>query len=91
MTEQEKKEALNKKYESLKEEAKNNIQQADNTYDDGTKVFLSKEECMDKGIECHTEKQWGRDCKNLPPFIIKRLPVRYCYNNNWCRLCLQEK
>ncbi|MBR4590333.1 MAG: hypothetical protein IKO36_06730 [Bacteroidaceae bacterium] len=66
MTEQEKKEALNKKYESLKEEAKNNIQQADNTYDDGTKVFLSKEECMDKGIECHTEKQYlAREMKSI--------------------------
>ncbi|MBE6106067.1 UDP-galactopyranose mutase, partial [Anaerovibrio lipolyticus] len=31
----------------------------------------------------YTEKQWGRDCKDLPAFIIKRLPVRYTYDNNY--------
>ncbi len=36
-----------------------------------------------KLIKGYTEKQWGRDCKNLPPFIIKRLPVRYTYDNNY--------
>ncbi|WP_246829827.1 UDP-galactopyranose mutase, partial [Globicatella sp. HMSC072A10] len=30
-----------------------------------------------------TEKQWGRDAKELPSFIIKRLPVRYTYDNNY--------
>lgn len=35
---------------------------------------------MDKG---YTEKQWGRDCKELPAFIIKRLPVRFTYDNNY--------
>ncbi|HGH3371380.1 TPA: UDP-galactopyranose mutase [Kluyvera cryocrescens] len=34
-------------------------------------------------IKEYTEKQWGRDCKNLPPFIIKRLPVRFTYDNNY--------
>lgn len=36
-----------------------------------------------KLIKGYTEKQWGRDCKDLPAFIIKRLPVRYTYDNNY--------
>ena len=31
----------------------------------------------------YTEKQWGRDCKDLPAFIIKRLPVRFTFDNNY--------
>lgn len=34
-------------------------------------------------IKEYTEKQWGRDCKELPPEIIKRLPLRFEYNNNY--------
>lgn len=34
-------------------------------------------------IKEYTEKQWGRDCKELPAFIIKRLPVRLVYDNNY--------
>lgn len=34
-------------------------------------------------IKGYTEKQWGRDCTELPAFIIKRLPVRYTYDNNY--------
>ena len=36
-----------------------------------------------KLIKGYTEKQWGRDCKDLPSFIIKRLPVRFTYDNNY--------
>lgn len=36
-----------------------------------------------KLIKGYTEKQWGRDCKDLPSFIIKRLPLRFTYNNNY--------
>lgn len=36
-----------------------------------------------KLVKGYTEKQWGRDCKDLPSFIIKRLPVRYTYDNNY--------
>lgn len=36
-----------------------------------------------KLVKEYTEKQWGRDCKDLPAFIIKRLPVRFTYNNNY--------
>lgn len=34
-------------------------------------------------IKEYTEKQWGRSAKDLPPFIIKRLPLRFTYNNNY--------
>lgn len=34
-------------------------------------------------IKEYTEKQWGRNCKELPPFIIKRLPVRFTFDNNY--------
>ena len=34
-------------------------------------------------IKEYTEKQWGRDCKDLPAFIIKRLPVRLVFDNNY--------
>lgn len=34
-------------------------------------------------IKEYTEKQWGRPCRELPPFIIRRLPVRYAYDNNY--------
>lgn len=36
-----------------------------------------------KLIRGYTEKQWGRDCKELPAFIIKRLPLRFTYDNNY--------
>lgn len=36
-----------------------------------------------KLIKEYTEKQWGRDCKDLPSFIIKRLPLRFSYDNNY--------
>jgi len=36
-----------------------------------------------KLINGYTEKQWGRDCKELPAFIIKRLPLRFTYDNNY--------
>ena len=36
-----------------------------------------------KLIKEYTEKQWGKDCKKLPAFIIKRLPVRFTYDNNY--------
>ncbi len=37
----------------------------------------------EKLVKGYTEKQWGRDCKDLPSFIIKRLPVRFTYDNNY--------
>ena len=37
----------------------------------------------EKLVQGYTEKQWGRDCKELPAFIIKRLPLRFTYDNNY--------
>ncbi|MGM9552303.1 MAG: UDP-galactopyranose mutase [Clostridia bacterium] len=37
----------------------------------------------EKLVKGYTAKQWGRDCKDLPSFIIKRLPVRFVYDNNY--------
>ena len=37
----------------------------------------------EKLVKGYTEKQWNRDCKSLPSFIIKRLPVRFIYDNNY--------
>ena len=37
----------------------------------------------EKLIKGYTEKQWGKPCNQLPPFIIKRLPVRFNYDNNY--------
>ncbi|NLA77065.1 MAG: UDP-galactopyranose mutase [Clostridiales bacterium] len=46
-------------------------------------ISLVGREIYTKLIKGYTEKQWGRDCTELPAFIIKRLPVRYPYNNNY--------
>lgn len=37
----------------------------------------------EKLVKGYTEKQWGRDCTELPAFIIKRLPLRFTYDNNY--------
>lgn len=46
-------------------------------------IFLVGRDIYEKLIKGYTEKQWGRDCKELPPFIIKRLPVRLNFDNNY--------
>ena len=46
-------------------------------------LSLVGEEIYTKLIKGYTEKQWGRDCKDLPSFIIKRLPLRYTFDNNY--------
>ena len=46
-------------------------------------ISLVGEDIYRKLVKGYTEKQWGRDCKELPAFIIKRLPVRYIYDNNY--------
>lgn len=52
-------------------------------------ISLVGREIYEKLIKGYTEKQWGRECKDLPSFIIKRLPVRYCYDNNYYNDCYQ--
>ena len=46
-------------------------------------ISLVGRDIYKKLIKGYTEKQWGRECKDLPPFIIKRLPVRYTFDNNY--------
>ncbi len=46
-------------------------------------VSLVGTDIYEKLIKGYTEKQWGRDCKELPAFIIKRLPVRLTFDNNY--------
>ncbi|MBP3621539.1 MAG: UDP-galactopyranose mutase [Lachnospiraceae bacterium] len=46
-------------------------------------ISLVGEDIYKKLVKGYTEKQWGRDCKELPAFIINRLPVRYTYDNNY--------
>ena len=48
-------------------------------------ISLVGRDIYEKLVKGYTEKQWGRDCKELPAFIIKRLPVRFTYNNNYFR------
>lgn len=46
-------------------------------------LTLVGKDIYQKLIKEYTEKQWGRDCKDLPAFIIRRLPVRMVYDNNY--------
>lgn len=73
-TPQEAKSIIDKQRKIIKNEPKNLEEQAISLV--GTDIYT-------KLIKGYTEKQWGRDCKDLPSFIIKRLPVRYTYDNNY--------
>ena len=46
-------------------------------------ISMVGEDIYKKLIKEYTEKQWGRDCKELPSFIIRRLPLRFIYDNNY--------
>ena len=46
-------------------------------------ISLIGRDIFEKLVKGYTEKQWGRDCKDLPAFIIKRLPVRLTFDNNY--------
>ena len=65
--EDEKKEMLGKEPSNLEEQA----------------ISLVGRTIYEKLVKGYTEKQWGRECKDLPAFIIKRLPVRFTYDNNY--------
>lgn len=52
-------------------------------------LSLVGRDVYEKLIKGYTEKQWGRDCKELPAFIIKRLPLRFTYDNNYFNDCYQ--
>lgn len=63
------------------EKAKENIKEIKNLEDQA--ISLVGRTIYERLVKGYTEKQWGRDCKNLPSFIIKRLPLRFEYNNNY--------
>ena len=46
-------------------------------------ISLVGKDIYEKLVKEYTEKQWGRDCKELPSFIIKRLPLRFTFDNNY--------
>lgn len=46
-------------------------------------LSLVGKDVYEKLVKGYTEKQWGRDCKELPAFIIRRLPCRFTYDNNY--------
>ena len=61
--------------------AEMNIEDPQNLEEQALK--LVGRDIYEKLVKGYTEKQWGRDCKDLPAFIIKRLPCRFTYDNNY--------
>lgn len=74
VTPEEAMEKINQQRAEIKGEPKNLEEQA---------ISLVGRDIFEKLIKGYTEKQWGRDCKELPAFIIKRLPVRLTFDNNY--------
>lgn len=68
------KEIINRQKKEITGQPKNLEEQA---------ISLVGRDIYEKLIKGYTEKQWGRKCEELPPFIIKRLPVRFTYDNNY--------
>ncbi len=57
------------------------ITEADNLEEKA--ISLVGTDVYEKLVKGYTEKQWGRDCRDLPSFIINRLPLRFVYDNNY--------
>lgn len=74
VTPEEAKEKIEEQKKEIKGEPKNLEEQA---------ISLVGRDIFEKLVKGYTEKQWGRDCKDLPAFIIKRLPVRLTFDNNY--------
>ncbi len=74
ITPEEAEKIINEQRKEIKTEPKNLEEQA---------ISLVGRDIFEKLIKGYTEKQWGRSCKELPAFIIKRLPVRFVYDNNY--------
>ncbi|MBR1454374.1 MAG: NAD(P)-binding protein [Lachnospiraceae bacterium] len=71
---QEAKDIIENQRKEIKHEPRNLEEQA---------ISLVGRDIYEKLIKGYTEKQWGRDCKALPAFIINRIPVRVTYDNNY--------
>lgn len=74
VTPKEAQDKINEQRQEIKHEPQNLEEQA---------ISLVGRDIYEKLIKGYTEKQWGRDCKDLPAFIIKRLPVRLTFDNNY--------
>ena len=74
VTPQEAEARINEQRAEIQGEPKNLEEQA---------ISLVGRDIFEKLVKGYTEKQWGRDCKDLPAFIIKRLPVRLTFDNNY--------
>ena len=74
-TPNEAKQILEKQKEECNYEAPSNLEEQ--------ALSLVGKDIYEKLIKGYTEKQWGKDCRELPASIIKRLPVRFVYNNNY--------
>lgn len=80
-TPQEAKEIISKQISELKIENPKNLEEQ--------ALSLAGTDVYEKLIKGYTEKQWGRSCTELPAFIIKRLPFRFIYDNNYFNDCYQ--
>lgn len=74
VTPQEAEEKINEQRSEIQDTPQNLEEQA---------ISLVGRDIFEKLVKGYTEKQWGRDCKDLPAFIIKRLPVRLTFDNNY--------
>ena len=74
VTPDEAKKKIDEQRSEIKKEPRNLEEQA---------ISLVGRDIFEKLIKGYTEKQWGRECKELPAFIIKRLPVRFTFDNNY--------
>ncbi|PLT60049.1 UDP-galactopyranose mutase [Mediterraneibacter gnavus] len=80
LTPKEAEKKINEQRKEIKGEPRNLEEQA---------ISLVGRDIYEKLIKGYTEKQWGRECKELPTFIIKRLPVRLTYDNNYFNAMFQ--
>ena len=71
------------KIESQKMEAVAKLKVGEPTNLEEQALVLVGKDIYEKLVKGYTEKQWGRDCALLPPFIIKRLPLRFVFDNNY--------
>jgi len=74
-------EQANKEIERIKAKKGTDVFSPDNLEEQA--LSLAGRDIYEKLVKGYTEKQWGRDCTELPAFIIKRLPMRFIYDNNY--------
>ncbi|SFB76589.1 UDP-galactopyranose mutase [Butyrivibrio sp. YAB3001] len=75
------KEQADAEVERMKKEKGTDEFTADNLEEQA--LSLAGRDIYEKLVKGYTEKQWGRDCSELPAFIIRRLPMRFIYDNNY--------